>query len=165
MFKNCLKFIFLLLILILQGCSSKYDSIDYKTINNKPSESLDYNKIYNNLLTQYRKWEGVKYKYGGYSKKGIDCSAFVQKTFKERLNFNLPRTTYMQLKIGEDISPEDLATGDLLFFKTGFKTNHVGIYLKNGRFMHVSTEKGVVISRLDNPYFSKHLWKIRRVLY
>lgn len=165
MFKKCLKFIFLLLILILQGCSSKYDSIDYKTINNNPSNSLDYNKIYNNLLTQYKNWEGVRYKYGGYSKKGIDCSAFVQKTFKERLNFNLPRTTTQQLEKGEEIEENQLTTGDLIFFKTGFKTNHVGIYLKDGEFLHVSTKKGVIISKLDNPYYSKHLWKIKRVLY
>ncbi|WP_321313979.1 NlpC/P60 family protein [Halarcobacter sp.] len=160
-----LKFIIFTLILIFQGCSTKTISdIDYNKYN-KLSNNLDYNKIYDNLLTQYRDWRGVKYKYGGYSKSGIDCSAFVQRTFKEQLFIDIPRTTTLQKKLGKEVELDKLATGDLIFFKTGFKTNHVGIYLKNGKFMHVSTKKGVIISRLNNPYYSKHLWKIKRVLY
>lgn len=165
MSKIFLKFIVLSLILLLQGCILKNEPVAYHDIDNGSNQSIDYNKVYNNLLTQYKNWEGVKYKYGGYSKKGIDCSAFVQKTFKERLNFNLPRTTYKQVKIGKEVNLDSLATGDLIFFKTGYKANHVGIYLKDGKFIHVSTKKGVAISRIDNPYFSKHLWKIKRVLY
>ncbi|XOB62617.1 NlpC/P60 family protein [Campylobacterota bacterium DY0563] len=160
-----LKFIIFTLILIFQGCSTKTISdIDYSK-NNKLSNNLDYNEIYNNLLTQYKDWKGVKYRYGGYSKNGIDCSAFVQKTYKEKLFVNIPRTTILQKELGKEVDINNLATGDLIFFKTGFKTNHVGIYLKNGKFMHVSTKKGVIISRLDNPYYSKHLWKIKRVLH
>ncbi|WP_320035955.1 NlpC/P60 family protein [Halarcobacter sp.] len=160
-----LKFIIFTLILILQGCSTKTISdIDYSK-NNKLSNNLDYNEIYNNLLTQYKDWKGVKYRYGGYSKNGIDCSAFVQKTYKDKLFVNIPRTTILQKELGKEVDIDNLATGDLIFFKTGFKTNHVGIYLKNGKFMHVSTKKGVIISRLDNPYYSKHLWKIKRVLH
>lgn len=160
-----LKFIIFTLILILQGCSTKTISdIDYNK-KNKLSNNLDYNEIYDNLLTQYKDWKGVKYRYGGYSKNGIDCSAFVQKTYKDKLFVNIPRTTILQKELGKEVDIDNLATGDLIFFKTGFKTNHVGIYLKNGKFMHVSTKKGVIISRLDNPYYSKHLWKIKRVLH
>lgn len=158
-----LLFLFILLI-IIQGCSTKNTSINYEK-ENAQSTNINYDEIYNNLLSQYKNWKGVKYKYGGYSKNGIDCSAFVQRTFKEKLLINLPRTTTLQLKLGEEIDFENLSTGDLIFFKTGFKTNHVGIYLKNGKFMHVSTKKGVIISRLDNPYYSEHLWQARRVLY
>lgn len=151
-----------LLLLLVQGCS--FGTINQST-KHQPNPNIDYTKIYNSLLTQYKDWRGVKYRYGGYSKKGIDCSAFVQRTFKDRLNFKLPRTTKLQLEIGEKIGLNELLTGDLIFFKTGFKTNHVGIYLKDGKFMHVSTSKGVIISRIDNPYFSKNIKEIRRVLY
>ena len=159
------KFIIFALLLILQGCSTKTISMINYSDNNEFSTSLDYNKIYNNLLTQYKNWRGVKYKYGGYSKNGIDCSAFVQRTFKERFFIDLPRTTSLQKELGYEVELDRLASGDLIFFKTGFKTNHVGIYLKNGKFIHVSTKKGVIISKLDNPYYSKHIWKIKRVLY
>ncbi|RXK08675.1 glycoside hydrolase [Halarcobacter ebronensis] len=158
------NFLFFLLLLLIQGCSFNSGNITTAP-KTTPSANLDYNKIYDNLITQYKDWKGVKYKYGGYSKKGIDCSAFVQRTFKEKLNLNLPRTTALQLEVGEEINTNSLITGDLIFFSTGFKTNHVGIYLKDGKFMHVSTKKGVIISRINNPYYSKHIKEIRRVLY
>jgi cell wall-associated NlpC family hydrolase len=55
--------------------------------------------------------------------------------------------------------------GDLIFFKTGFNSRHVGIYLKDGKFLHASTKRGVTVSKLNNIYYSKHFWKIRRVIH
>lgn len=135
------------------------NSFDYKI-----SNSMNYNKVYDQLNIQYKQWKGVNYKYGGNSKSGIDCSAFVQKTFKDKLNINIPRTTALQSKIGEEVSFDELEMGDLIFFKTGFNSRHVGIYLEGGKFLHASTKRGVTISRLDNVYYSKHFWKIKRVL-
>lgn len=159
------KSLLFILFLLFQGCSLK-NNVERISIKDAIApKNLDYDKVYTSLLTQYKNWQGVKYKYGGYSRKGIDCSAFVQKTFNDKLNFYLPRTTKLQLKLGQEIETKALLPGDLIFFKTGFKTNHVGIYLKKGKFMHVSTKKGVIISKLNNPYYIKHLWKIKRVLY
>ncbi len=98
-------------------------------------------------------------------KKGIDCSAFVQRTFRDRLNIKIPRTTALQSNVGKEISINELEMGDLIFFKTGFNTRHVGIYLEGGKFLHASTKRGVIISRLDNIYYSKHFWKIKRIIY
>lgn len=174
-FKSGLFFIFLILI-VLQGCSSKssYKNYSYnkdKSFPNKPiydykiKKTLTYEQLHSALNKQYQDWKGVRYKYGGNSKSGIDCSAFVQRTFRDRLNIKIPRTTALQSKIGENISMENLEMGDLVFFKTGYKTRHVGIYLEGGKFLHASTKRGVTISRLDNGYYSKHFWKIKRVIY
>jgi cell wall-associated NlpC family hydrolase len=96
-------------------------------------------------------------------KKGIDCSYFVQDALKT-IKVNIPRTTYYQSKSGYKIPKTQLQTGDLVFFKTTYKDRHVGIYLNKGHFMHVSTSKGVIISRMDNPYWTSHYWTSRRIL-
>ncbi len=135
--------------------------LDY---NYQITNNLSYEKLYSALNYQYKSWKGVRYKYGGTTKKGVDCSAFVQRTFKDRLKINIPRTTKLQSTIGKEIAMQDIELGDLVFFKTGFKTRHVGIYLGEGKFLHASTKKGVTISRLDSPYYVKHFWKIKRVI-
>ena len=173
--KNIIYIIPFIFVLLFSACSSKSnsfyssnnknksfpnkDNIDYKI-----TENMTYSKLYDKLNIHYKDWKGVKYKYGGSSKNGIDCSAFVQKTFKEKLNIKIPRTTALQSKIGKEVSKSELEMGDLIFFKTGYNSRHVGIYLEGGKFMHASTKRGVTISRLDNIYYKNHFWKIKRVL-
>ncbi len=151
--------------ILFTGCFSS-NSV---ALNSKPNPNLkfrDYEenqKLYNQLLAHYKQWKGVKYKYGGNSKKGIDCSAFVQNTYRDALKIKIPRTTKLQSQVGQEIGMADLQIGDLIFFKTGYKTRHVGIYIGGGEFMHASTKVGVTISSLDNPYYIKQIWKIQRV--
>ena len=95
-------------------------------------------------------------------KKGVDCSGFVYLTYRQKLNQNLPRTTALLAKSGSQISTREMTAGDLVFFKTGFKKRHVGIYIDNGQFMHASSSRGVMISQLDNPYWSDAFWMVRR---
>ncbi|WP_072679798.1 NlpC/P60 family protein [Arcobacter sp. LA11] len=173
-----IKYIFLFLFLIFnfQACSFKSSSSNYSTSTDKTfpnrldydyqlSENINYQKLYLSLNKQYNSWKAVPYKYGGNTKKGIDCSAFVQRTFKDRLNINIPRTTALQSQVGKNVSLDELEMGDLIFFKTGFNSRHVGIYLEGGKFLHASTKRGVTISRLDNNYYSKHFWKVKRIIY
>lgn len=154
----------IILPILFSGCSLSLNSL---SSNFKPKRDLtkgiEDNHITRILLSQYREWKGVEYKYGGNSKNGIDCSAFTQRTIF-KLHKKLPRTTYYQSRIGKKVKKHDAKAGDLIFFKTGRKSRHVGIYLDKGRFLHVSTSKGVIISTLDNIYFKKHFWKIKRVL-
>lgn len=116
------------------------------------------------LYAQYKEWQGSPYRLGGLSKRGVDCSGFVYLTFKDRFGLAFPRTTKGQVKLGKSVSIKKLQTGDLVFFKTGWRTRHVGIYLSGGRFLHASTSKGVIISKLDNVYWKKKYWTSRRVL-
>ncbi len=113
----------------------------------------------------YNEWKGTPYRLGGNDHYGIDCSAFVQIAYQEALAINLPRTTLLQSKLGSEISYSNAQSGDLVFFKTGYKVRHVGVYLGNNAFMHASTSKGVMISRLDNPYWADAFWHFRRVGY
>ncbi|MCT4705533.1 NlpC/P60 family protein [Enterobacteriaceae bacterium H16N7] len=103
----------------------------------------------------YSNWKGVRYRLGGTTKKGIDCSALTQRAFK-KMNIRIPRTTGGQLARGKRIPKAKLQFGDLVFFRTSRHQRHVGIYIGNGKFMHASTTKGVTISRLANQYWAAH---------
>ncbi len=158
----------ILLALLFTGCFSTNNSTyTKKSININTLYTQDtYNNINISqaLLDHFKEWEGTPYKYAGNTKKGVDCSYFVQNAYIQSLNIKLPRTTKYQSKQGQEVNKHRLKTGDLVFFITGHKKRHVGIYLNNGHFMHASTSKGVIISRLDNPYWSKHYWKTQRII-
>lgn len=117
----------------------------------------------NTLMTQFRQWEGVKYRFGGVNRNGIDCSAFVREVMAS-VDISLPRTTHYQITRGIQVRREALQPGDLVFFKPTPKTRHVGIYLGQGQFMHASTRKGVTISRLDNGYWGPRYDMARRIV-
>lgn len=114
------------------------------------------------LIQMHREWKGVPYRLGGKSKAGIDCSGFVQLTFDDRFGVQLPRTTAKQKEIGHSVSKSQLRPGDLVFFKTGWSTRHVGIYLGDSQFLHASTSQGVMISSLNNSYWKQKYWLSRR---
>lgn len=104
------------------------------------------------ILQDYRRWQGVRYLWGGDSKYGIDCSAFTRRVLGE-LSINLPRTTSEQIHFGNHIAKQQLKIGDLVFFKTSPETRHVGVYVGNGQFIHASKSMGVTTSRLDDQYW------------
>jgi cell wall-associated NlpC family hydrolase len=116
------------------------------------------------LYAHYEQWHGTPYRLGGSTRAGIDCSAFVADTFRTRLALDLPRTTEAQARMGHEIARDELRMGDLVFFKTGLNSRHVGIYLRNGEFMHASRLVGVTISKLRNRYWRAKWWQARRVL-
>ena len=115
------------------------------------------------LYEQYNSWRGVRHRDGGLTKNGIDCSGYVYLTYRDKFHRRIPRSTELLAQTGNEVSPRQMQPGDLVFFKTGWKKRHVGIYLKNGSFMHVSSSRGVMISQLHNPYWSEAFWMARRV--
>ncbi|UUE38058.1 bifunctional murein DD-endopeptidase/murein LD-carboxypeptidase [Pectobacterium aroidearum] len=120
--------------------------------------------IKSKLLNQYASWKGVRYRLGGDSRRGIDCSAFVQRTFREQFGMDLPRSTYEQQEIGQKIQRNKLRVGDLVLFRAGSTGRHVGIYLGNDQFVHASTSSGVIISKMTEDYWNKRYQEGRRVL-
>jgi len=162
--RSVFRFIIFVGVSFLIGCESIQERSAYK--NNSSSsakKSLDSNNMRKALYSHYNEWQGVRYQYGGLSRQGIDCSGFVHLTFKSKLGVNLPRTTWMQAKIGQEIRKNDLRAGDLVFFRTGKASNHVGIYLEKNKFLHASQKKGITISRLDHVYWKSNYWKSIRI--
>ncbi|TRZ65795.1 NlpC/P60 family protein [bacterium] len=106
------------------------------------------------------------YLWGGQSKHGIDCSAFVQSIMYQAIGISLPRTSYEQSNVGNDVAKGELQFGDLLFFDTMSKgrVSHVGIYLGDGYFAHSGSRTGVAIASLDSDYYSTVFLKAKRVL-
>jgi cell wall-associated NlpC family hydrolase len=116
------------------------------------------------LYQQYSEWKGVRYRHGGFSKSGVDCSGFVYLTLKRYFGLKVPRNTKRLSSYGAAVSRSRLTPGDLVFFKTGLFKKHVGIYIENGKFLHASTSKGVMLSDMKNGYWTRRYWKARRVL-
>ncbi len=122
------------------------------------------NATHVSLMQAYRDWKGTPYVLGGSSRRGVDCSSFVRIVFDDYFGVELPRNTRIQLNAGDGIRRVALQTGDLVFFRTGRKTLHVGIITEGKDFLHASTSSGVMISNLDDYYWSSRYLAARRVL-
>ncbi|EXI61873.1 hypothetical protein MHD_00295 [Mannheimia granulomatis] len=155
---------------ILSACSSS-DTVNKTRSGSRVSHSTYHSDLSDPIMAISRlsehqhEWKGTRYRLGGNSKSGIDCSGFMQVTFRDLFGIDLPRTTTAQAKEGERISKSELRTGDLVFFNTGRGPNgkHVGVYVKNGQFLHASTRGGVIYSDMESPYWSKAFWQARRL--
>lgn len=153
-------FFTLSLFFLMHGCSAFKGGHDQPyTPSTWPASS---SKVSAQLHEQYTQWQGIRHRTGGLSKSGIDCSGFVMLTFNEKFAMKLPRTAQEQARLGYPVSKKNMVVGDLVFFKTPH-TRHVGIYVGNQQFMHVSRKEGVILSQLNNPYWQKYYWTSRRL--
>ncbi|QXV65755.1 glycoside hydrolase [Mucilaginibacter achroorhodeus] len=109
-------------------------------------------------------WIGTPYRFGGSSRRGIDCSAFTKQLYSDVFNMSIRRSSRDIFSMVSPVGKDDLKEGDLVFFKIHSRSiSHVGIYLGNGRFAHASS-KGVAISNLDEAYYSRYFYKGGRIL-
>ena len=137
---------------------------DKEEITDTKISKVDETPIKKQAFTEfYNEWKNVKYKMGGISKTGIDCSAFTQKIYKDKFGIELSRTTRTQVNEGVEGARSELQPGDLVFFKTGKTDRHVGIYVGNNKFLH-SSIKGVKYTSLDKPFYKKNYWTSRRII-
>lgn len=107
------------------------------------------------LYKEVEKWLGTRYRYGGATEKGIDCSAYSGTLAHNVFGLVLPRTARDQYANCIKLDREELQQGDLVFFNTRGGISHVGMYLGNGYFTHASTSIGVTISNLSETYWSR----------
>ncbi|ONI38039.1 glycoside hydrolase [Candidatus Epulonipiscium fishelsonii] len=111
---------------------------------------------------------GTPYVWGGNNlQKGVDCSGFTQQLF-DTFDFEISRVSYNQANDGNLVHKSELKSGDLVFFDTSGTNNgnisHVGIYINEGQFLHADGTNGVMVSDLDNPYYSRNYVKSVRII-
>jgi len=169
-----------LLIIILFSITACKSSKNKRIVTKKTGANKSVNKTLtpktssyisvNNAVEYAKTFEGVRYKYGGTTKKGIDCSGLVYTAFKKE-DINVPRTTKDLVKTGKWIDVNDVQEGDLLFFatrKNSRSVNHVGIVTTSRtgyvEFIHASTSKGVMISNLAERYWYLSYVQARRIM-
>jgi len=144
----------------------------YQTLTGKnlPLKSVDNPNLHSGgtsdkILTTALSFKGVKYRFGGTTPAGFDCSGFVMYVFNKH-GVTLPRTADKQYEVGRHVNTKsDLKPGDLVFFQTYEKgASHVGIYQGNGSFVHASSSHGVTVSGLSESYYASRYLGARRVL-
>ena len=120
------------------------------------------------IQEEMEKYLGVRYKRGGNSTNGFDCSGFVKQIYSEVFGIDLPHQSSEQNRssIFTPVSSDELKTGDLVFFSAGRNRkgiNHVGIYLADGKFIHSARTKGVAISSLEDSHWKARLVSSKRL--
>lgn len=118
------------------------------------------------LIETVANWLGTPYRSGSSSKRGTDCSGFVTRVYKEVYGIDLSRSSRSMFHDVKRISKSQAKAGDLVFFRRSPKSPiyHVGIYLKNNKFVHSATSGGVRISSLKEPYYSRNYYAAGRVM-
>lgn len=149
------------LMFCLSSCHTSAPRLDYKVLAQASVrlgmdiELTDNHKLYVNAA----EWIGTPYRAGGDSRHGTDCLGLVSQLYKKTYRMRLSRSTDGQLKESNKIARRNLREGDLVFFTSRSsrkKVAHVGIYLKDGKFIHASTSQGVIVSSLKEKYYTQH---------
>ncbi|MGH1518755.1 C40 family peptidase [Chryseobacterium sp. JK1] len=137
--------------------------------NSEIAKAIKHNKTIDGILTEAETYLGTPYRYGGTTRNGIDCSAFVLSVFGAAAGLSLPRVAASQAQEGESVERGDLQKGDVIFFSHGRRISHVGIVesvSEEGeiRFIHAATSKGVMISSLNDSYWGPKFRFAKRMI-
>ncbi len=145
----------------LSSCKSSSQQYDNEALAQASVKlGIDINEKDNyKLYTNAAEWIGTPYHAGGTDQQGIDCTGLTVRLYKATYNIRLPRKISQQRQTtSRSISLKELYEGDLVFFSDDAsrkKTGHVGVYLKDGKFIHASNQ-GVIVSDLDESYYKEH---------
>ena len=135
--------------------------IDY--LNQVIGIALEHTPVSLKLYEFVFDWIGKPYRFGGQSKKGIDCSALTKELYSRVFEVNIPRNSLQQYRYVKPVNKNELQTGDLIFFKIKSRSvTHVGIYLGDNKFIQ-SSKVGVNIASLEQEYWSKYYYKGGRI--
>lgn len=117
------------------------------------------------IARQALAYKGTRYKFGGTSKKGLDCSGLVARVFEDLKMQRVPRVSASLYKSGSAVPMMELRPGDLVFFKNTYRrgVSHVGVYAGRNRFIHASSSRGVTVTKLSDPYYQVRYAGARRL--
>jgi cell wall-associated NlpC family hydrolase len=169
-------FLFSVVIFTLTSCGGSR-VVTTKKAENRSKNSSSQNAIIplaspkiTNVISHAKSFEGTRYKYGGTTKRGMDCSGLIYTAFLEE-DIPMPRTSRAMSLKGERLYIKEVSRGDLLFFETNKNKkviNHVGLVVDVNEehiyFIHASTSSGVIISSLSENYWNGHFVMARRIL-
>ncbi len=163
-------FYLLLLSLLLISCGSSKNTTRSNTRTISSNSSHTGSSASLNIVNRAKSFEGVRYKFGGVDKRGMDCSGLVYTCFQEE-NITMPRISRDMAKQGTRIALNQISAGDLVFFQTNKNRkviNHVGLVVeeKDGEvfFIHSTTSRGVIISSLNENYWKRAFVEVRRII-
>ncbi|GAA4306360.1 C40 family peptidase [Nibribacter koreensis] len=141
------------------------DSLFYSYYSQTLGLKLDYEED-QELLKTVTDWIGTPYRSGGSTRKGTDCSGFVSNVFKQVYGINLTHSSRSMFTQVKRVAKTGVETGDLVFFRRGpgQPIFHVGIYLKDGKFIHSATRGGVMINSLNSAYYKKYFYAAGRAI-
>ncbi|WP_222981719.1 C40 family peptidase [Flagellimonas meishanensis] len=176
------KTLILLLIFSLASCGSKKrtysktrtvtvaGSTEDSTSTRESSKEERKNAKAEAIISTALQFSGTRYKYGGITESGMDCSGLVYVSLKEN-DIAFPRASYLMAQEGKPVRVAEVEKGDLLFFKTGKtgrRINHVGLVVdvdgKDIKFIHATTSRGVLVSSLREGYWNHAFVKAMRIL-
>jgi cell wall-associated NlpC family hydrolase len=141
-------------------------------LNSKEDDDLILTPAQNYLATQLinnaMQFVGVRYRTGGTSLSGMDCSGLITAAFNI-FDIKLPRNSSAMSTVGSKICKTDAQKGDLIFFRThGGAINHVGMVIEvindEVKFLHSSSSKGVMVSSTKERYYKRTFAQINKVL-
>jgi cell wall-associated NlpC family hydrolase len=118
------------------------------------------------IVSQALRYKGTKYKFGGTTQRGLDCSGLIARVWSDLKMKKIPRVSSALYQTGQPVRLAELRPGDLVFFKDTYKSgiSHVGVYTGNNKFVHAANHrKGVTITRLSDPYYQLHYAGARRL--
>ena len=159
----------LILLCLLATCSCSIRSAPRYTADSSVERELEKRRRASpsRLAHVVEGYLGIPYKWGGTTRAGMDCSAFVRTIFRKTYGIELPLTARQIYRVGRPVNRlQDLKPGDLVFFRLALSrsgVSHVGIYLGKKRFAHVGVSTGATITSLDNSYFRRRYVGARRV--
>ena len=120
--------------------------------------------IVENIKKEIQKFYGAPYKWGGDSPRGTDCSGMIKTIYKNAANIALPHNAQQIYENSKSIRKMDLLFGDLVFFSSsGRRATHMGLYVTNDYFLHASSSRGVVLSKLSDSYYKNQFIGARRI--
>lgn len=180
--------LYIFLLLIITSCGAVKKKTTYSktkktrtvSVSKSEPENIDIRRpevkkrleltVADNIINTALTYSGTRYKYGGTTKKGMDCSGLLFVSFAKH-EVQLPRVSYVMAEEGKRIRVNQVEKGDLLFFKTKRRSrriNHVGMVVavdnNEIKFIHASSSRGVIVSSLREGYWNAAFVKATRVL-